>query len=50
MKITFYGHASLGIEVGGKHILVDPYISANPEASGLPQEDAVLIRARAINI
>ena len=33
MKITFYGHASLGIEVGGKHLLVDPYISANPEAS-----------------
>ena len=33
MKITFYGHASLGIEVGGKHIIVDPYISANPNAS-----------------
>lgn len=33
MKITFYGHAAIGIEVGGKHILVDPYISANPEAS-----------------
>lgn len=33
MKITFYGHASLGIEVSGKHILVDPYISANPQAS-----------------
>ncbi|MNF30027.1 metal-dependent hydrolase [compost metagenome] len=33
MKITFYGHASLGIEVNGKHILVDPYISANPQAS-----------------
>jgi L-ascorbate metabolism protein UlaG (beta-lactamase superfamily) len=33
MKITFYGHASLGIEVAGKHILVDPYISANPKAS-----------------
>lgn len=32
MKITFYGHASLGIEVGGKHLLVDPYISANPAA------------------
>jgi L-ascorbate metabolism protein UlaG (beta-lactamase superfamily) len=30
MKITFYGHASIGIEVGGKHILVDPFISANP--------------------
>lgn len=33
MKITFYGHASLGIEVSGKHIVVDPYISANPQAS-----------------
>ena len=33
MKITFYGHASLGIEVGGKHIIVDPYISPNPKAS-----------------
>lgn len=33
MKITFYGHSSLGIEVGGKRILVDPYISANPNAS-----------------
>jgi hypothetical protein len=30
MKITFYGHASLGIEVAGKHILVDPFISGNP--------------------
>jgi L-ascorbate metabolism protein UlaG (beta-lactamase superfamily) len=33
MKITFYGHASLGIEVSGTHIIVDPYISANPKAS-----------------
>ena len=33
MKITFYGHASLGIEVGGKNIIVDPYISANPNAA-----------------
>ena len=33
MKITVYGHASLGIEVGGKKILVDPYISLNPKAS-----------------
>lgn len=29
MKITFYGHASLGIETNGKHIIVDPYITAN---------------------
>ena len=33
MKITFYGHASLGIQVGGKNIIVDPYISANPAAA-----------------
>lgn len=33
MKITFYGHASLGIKVGGKHLIVDPYISANPMAA-----------------
>lgn len=39
MKITFYGHASLGIEVGGKHILVDPYISANPEAAHIDISD-----------
>ena len=33
MKITFYGHASLLIEVGGKTLLVDPFISANPKAA-----------------
>jgi L-ascorbate metabolism protein UlaG (beta-lactamase superfamily) len=33
MKITFYGHACIGIEVSGKHILVDPFISANPNAT-----------------
>ncbi len=33
MKITFYGHASLGIEIGGINIIVDPYISPNPKAS-----------------
>lgn len=33
MKITYYGHASLGIKVGGKQVLVDPFISANPLAA-----------------
>lgn len=33
MKITFYGHACLGIEISGKHILVDPFITGNPNAS-----------------
>jgi len=33
MKITFYGHASLGIETNGKYIIVDPYITANELAA-----------------
>lgn len=33
MKIIFYGHASLGIEIAGKNIIVDPYISPNSKAS-----------------
>jgi L-ascorbate metabolism protein UlaG (beta-lactamase superfamily) len=35
MKITYFGHASLGIEVGGKHIIVDPFITANPKAASI---------------
>ena len=33
MKITFYGHASLGIEIYDVNILVDPFITANPKAA-----------------
>ena len=33
MKITSYGHASLGIEINNKHIIVDPFITANERAS-----------------
>ena len=33
MKITFYGHASLGIQIKDIHILVDPFISPNEKAS-----------------
>ena len=32
MKITFYGHACLGIQVNDVNILVDPFISGNPKA------------------
>ncbi|TRZ45402.1 metal-dependent hydrolase [Robertkochia solimangrovi] len=32
MKITFYGHAALGIAVNDVHILVDPFITPNPKA------------------
>lgn len=38
MKISFYGHASLGIQVGDVNILVDPFISANPKASHIDIE------------
>lgn len=33
MKITFYGHACIGIEVSGAAILVDPFITGNPKAT-----------------
>lgn len=39
MKITFYGHASLGIEAAGKNIIVDPYITANEAASHININD-----------
>lgn len=29
MKITYYGQNSLSIEMGGKHIVVDPFITEN---------------------
>ena len=33
MKITFYGHASLGIQIKDLNILVDPFITGNEKAS-----------------
>lgn len=33
MKITYYGHSCLGIETKGKSIVVDPFITANEQAS-----------------
>ncbi|MHC0445119.1 metal-dependent hydrolase [Flavobacterium sp. 3-218] len=38
MKITYYGHASLAIEVGGKNIIVDPFITGNPLAAAISLE------------
>jgi len=39
-KVTWYGHAALGLETGGFHILVDPCLSDNPTASAGPEQVA----------
>jgi L-ascorbate metabolism protein UlaG (beta-lactamase superfamily) len=38
--ITWYGHATLGLETDGQHILIDPFFSGNPAASVSPDEVA----------
>ncbi|WP_296316673.1 metal-dependent hydrolase [Winogradskyella sp. UBA3174] len=38
MKITFYGHACLGIQIKDIHILVDTFISGNEKASSIDIE------------
>ncbi|HLF27236.1 MAG TPA: metal-dependent hydrolase [Anaerolineae bacterium] len=35
-QVTWYGHAALGIETGGKRLLFDPFLSGNPVASIQP--------------
>jgi L-ascorbate metabolism protein UlaG (beta-lactamase superfamily) len=35
MKLTFFGHASFSIEVMGKTLLFDPFISPNPAATSI---------------
>lgn len=33
IKLTWYGHATLGLETGGYKLLIDPFFSGNPAAS-----------------
>ncbi len=33
MKITWFGHSCFGVEIKGKHLLFDPFISGNPLAA-----------------
>ena len=33
VQLTWYGHAALGLETGGYHLLVDPFLTGNPAAA-----------------
>jgi L-ascorbate metabolism protein UlaG (beta-lactamase superfamily) len=35
MKITYYGHSCFGVEIQGKHLLFDPFITPNPLAANI---------------
>ena len=39
MEITYLGHASLQLKINGKHIIVDPFISANELASHIKLDE-----------
>ncbi len=36
-QITWYGHAAIGIETGGKRLIIDPFLSDNPAATVKPE-------------
>jgi L-ascorbate metabolism protein UlaG (beta-lactamase superfamily) len=35
MKVTYYGHSCFGVEINGKHLVFDPFITPNELASGI---------------
>lgn len=37
-RVTWFGHAALGLETGGYQLLVDPYLHDNPSASIAPEK------------
>lgn len=45
-KLTWYGHAAIGLETGGYHLLIDPFLTGNPKAAASPAQlaaDFILI-------
>ena len=38
MRITFYGHSCLGIQIDDAHLLIDPFIRQNPQASHIDMD------------
>jgi len=46
IKVTWYGHATIGLDISGYQLLVDPYFTDNPAASTTAQDvraDYILI-------
>ncbi len=39
MKLTYYGQSCFGVEIGGKHLLFDPFITSNPLAKNVKIDD-----------
>ena len=37
MKMTWFGHSGFRIETGGKVLLIDPFITGNPQFQGSPE-------------
>jgi len=40
VKLTWYGHATLGLETGGYHLVIDPFFSGNPANTQSPDKVA----------
>ena len=38
MKLTYFGHATLLIEIGGKKLLFDPFFTGNPSAKNIDKD------------
>ncbi len=38
IKVTWYGHACVGLEVGEHRLLVDPFLTGNPLAAASPDQ------------
>ena len=47
MRLTYFGHACFSVELGGKHVLFDPFIRKNPLAAHIDvdaiQADYILL-------
>ena len=46
IKLTWYGHAAFALNIGGAHILVDPFLTGNdlaPVSAGEVEADYILI-------